>query len=100
MTKSDVIIALASELKLTSHESTSIINTILNTMTEALCRNQAVEIRGFGTFTIREYKSYEGTHPKTGKKIEVKKKKLPFFKAGKTLKERVANLDPKINNGH
>jgi integration host factor subunit beta len=90
MTKSELVAALANDQKLTAHESISIINTILDTMVDALCQNQAVEIRGFGTFTIREYEPYEGRNPKTGKKIEVKKKKLPFFKVGKELKEKVA----------
>ena len=89
MTKADLIAALASEMKFTSKESTAIINTILETMTDALCRNEPVEIRGFGTFTIREYASYEAQNPKTGERIQVKEKKLPFFKVGKDLKERV-----------
>ncbi len=96
MTKADLITALASEMKLTSHESTAIINSILETMTDALCRNEAVEIRGFGTFTIREYASYEARNPKTGERIQVKEKKLPFFKVGKDLKERV-NTDRQKN---
>jgi integration host factor subunit beta len=48
-----------------------------------------VEIRGFGSFTVRKYDSYTGRNPKTGKKISVSPKKLPFFKVGKELRERV-----------
>ena len=58
-------------------------------MTEALARGESIEIRGFGSFVIKQYDSYEGRNPKTGKKIKVKPKKLPFFKVGKDLREQV-----------
>lgn len=89
MNKSDLIDALADELKIPSHEASSVITTVIETMTEALCRGEAVEIRGFGSFTVREYKSYDGKNPKTGEVVKVKPKKLPFFKVGKELRENV-----------
>ena len=58
-------------------------------MTEALARGESIEIRGFGSFVIKKYDSYEGRNPKTGKKIQVRPKKLPFFKVGKDLREKV-----------
>lgn len=58
-------------------------------MTEALVRGESIEIRGFGSFVVKEYGSYEGRNPKTGKKIKVRPKKLPFFKVGKDLREKV-----------
>ena len=58
-------------------------------VTEALGRGESIEIRGFGSFVIKEYEAYEGRNPKTGKKILVKPKKLPFFKVGKDLREKV-----------
>ena len=58
-------------------------------MTEALAKGESIEIRGFGSFVIKKYDSYEGRNPKTGKKIKVKPKKLPFFKVGKDLREQV-----------
>lgn len=89
MTKSDLIDALASELKVSSHEAASIVDTILTTMIESLCRGESVEIRGFGSFVVRHYGSYEGRNPKSGKEIQVKEKKLPFFKVGKELRKQV-----------
>jgi len=93
MTKSDLIDALASELKVSAREAASIIDTILTTMTESLCRGESVEIRGFGSFVVRQYAAYEGRNPKSGKEIQVKEKKLPFFKVGKELRERVDGKD-------
>lgn len=93
MTKSDLIDALASELKVSSREAASIIDTILTTMTKSLCRGESIEIRGFGSFVVRHYGSYEGRNPKSGKEIQVMEKKLPFFKVGKELRERVDGKD-------
>ena len=91
MTKSELIEALSSELNLSSRKTTGIVNTILDSMTDELVNGGNVEIRGFGSFTVREYESYEGKNPKTGKKTYVKPKKLPFFKVGKSLREDVNN---------
>ena len=60
-------------------------------MTDELVNSGNVEIRGFGSFTVREYEPYEAKNPKTGKKVYVKAKKLPFFKVGKSLREAVNN---------
>ncbi len=89
MTKSELIEALSSELNLPSRKTTEIVNSILGSMTDELVKGGNVEIRGFGSFTIREYGSYTGRNPKTGVKTLVKPKKLPFFKAGKALREAV-----------
>jgi integration host factor subunit beta len=91
MTKSELIEALSSELNLTSHKATGIVNTILDSMTDELVNGDNVEIRGFGSFIVREYEPYEGKNPKTGEKFYVKAKKLPFFKVGKSLREAVNN---------
>ncbi|NDY73864.1 integration host factor subunit beta [Desulfobacter hydrogenophilus] len=58
-------------------------------MTDAFVRGDRVEIRGFCSFHMKEYKSYTGRNPKTGKKVQIPPKRLPFFKCGKELKERV-----------
>jgi integration host factor subunit beta len=91
MTKSELIEALSSELNLTSRKTTDIVNTILDSMTDELVNVGNVEIRRFGSFTVREYESYEAKNPKTGEKVYVKAKKLPFFKVGKSLREDVNN---------
>lgn len=89
MTKSDVIDALAAELKISLHEASSVITTVLETMTESLCRGEAIQIRGFGSFVVKHYDGYVSRHPKTRKTIDVKSKKLPRFKVGKELREKV-----------
>jgi len=89
MNKSDLIEVLAIDQNLPTITAKAIVTTILEAMTDTLVNGGNVEIRGFGSITVREYQSYDGRNPKTGKKIEVKPKKLPFFKVGKELREAV-----------
>lgn len=89
MNKSELIEALAQDIAVPHREAAAITNTVIDTMTEALARGESIEIRGFGSFVIKNYGSYEGRNPKTGKKIKVSPKKLPFFKVGKDLREQV-----------
>ena len=81
--------ALAQDIGIPHREAAAITNTVIDTMTDALARGESIEIRGFGSFVIKQYGSYEGRNPKTGKKIKVSPKKLPFFKVGKDLREQV-----------
>lgn len=90
MNKSELIEALASKKGISFKKAEEIINTIFDAMTSAMQNGDRIEIRGFGSFVVKDYKSYTGRNPKTGEPIEVKPKKLPFFKVGKELKERVA----------
>ena len=89
MNKSELIEALARELDLPIRQTSSILNIILETMMESLERGDSIEIRGFGSFVVKTYEPYTGRNPKTGQQIKVRPKKLPFFKVGKELKERV-----------
>lgn len=89
MNKSELIENLSQSLDLPHREAAAITNTILDRMIEALAQGDNIEIRGFGSFVIKQYDAYEGRNPKTGKKIQVKPKKLPFFKVGKELREKV-----------
>ena len=89
MTKSELAEALSKQMDLPLKEAASIISTILDSMTNTLVGGENVELRGFGSFTVRHYDSYTGRNPKTGKETEVKSKKLPFFKVGKELREKV-----------
>jgi len=89
MNKSELVEALSKELNFSIHTTQNIIQTILDTIAEKLVAGENVEIRGFGSFTVRHYDSYIGRKPKTGEQIEVQPKKLPFFKVGKELKEAV-----------
>lgn len=66
-----------------------IINTIFNSMTDALVRGDRIEIRGFGSFEVRTRKPRLGRNPKTGSSVNVSERKVPFFKVGKELRERV-----------
>jgi integration host factor subunit beta len=89
MTKSELIETVANKLKLPKGKAELIVNCVFDSMEASLKRGERIEIRGFGSFEIRSYKSYEGRNPRTGTKVEVRPKRLPFFKVGKELKERV-----------
>jgi len=92
MNKSDLINALCSQNVLTRKTAESVVNICFNEMTDALASGERVEIRGLGVLTARKYEAYNGRNPKTGEVIKVKPKKLPFFKCGKELKERVDHI--------
>ena len=89
MTKADLINLIADKAGITRVKAETVVNTIFDSMVEALMRDDRIEIRGFGSFVNREYESYTGRNPRTGESIKVEPKKLPFFKVGKELKERV-----------
>ncbi len=89
MTKADLIQALADQMDMTAKEAKSIVETILETMADALAEGRNVELRGFGSFQVRDYDTYTGRNPKTGAEITVAPKRLPFFKVGKDLRERI-----------
>lgn len=93
MNKSELIQALAKESDLPMRKSEEIVNMVFDTMSMALVDGDRIEIRGFGSFTVKEYKGYTGRNPKTGQKISVENKRLPFFKAGKELKDNVSPSD-------
>ena len=90
MNKSEMIEALATKKGLTVKKAEEIINTVFDSMTDALLAGDRIEIRGFGSFVVNEYKAYTGRNPKTGESIAVRPKRLPFFKVGKELKERIS----------
>ena len=89
MNKSELIEALCLARNISYNQSTEIVNLIFDTMADALASGERIEIRGFGSFAVRDYKSYTGRNPRTGEQIEVAPKRLPFFKVGKELKEMV-----------
>src|SRR5512135_2585317 len=91
MTKSELIDAMAARANLTKARAELVVNCIFDAMTEALERGEGIEIRGFGSFTVRPYKAYSGRTPRTGEPVPVPAKRLPFFKVGKELKELVNN---------
>ncbi len=89
MTKSELIERVADSAKLTKGRAELVVTTIFDAMVDALRRGDGIEIRGFGSFTVRQYKSYEGRNPRTGDAVHVSPKRLPFFKVGKELRARV-----------
>jgi integration host factor subunit beta len=92
MTKSNLIATLARKNNLTEKQSTEIINLIFTGFTDTLIKGDRIEIRGFGSFSVREYSAYTGRNPRTGEKVDVRAKRGVFFKVGKELRERVDNL--------
>ena len=89
MKKSDLISMLANKNNLTQAQAIQIINLIFDGFKDALVKGDRIEIRRFGSFTLREYKTYTGRNPKTGNDVEVKPKRLPYFKVGRELKKRI-----------
>lgn len=89
MNRSDLVGLLKKEINLSRKDAEKVIHIFFDTIKDTLAKGERVEIRGFGSFTVNQYKSYTGRNPKTGTQILVPAKKLPFFKVGKELKERV-----------
>lgn len=89
MTKSDLTKKVADQTGHSEKETAASIATILDTMSQALVKGNGIEIRGFGSFKVKDYPGYTGRNPKTGEEAQVAPKKLPVFKVGKELRERV-----------
>lgn len=89
MNKLELVHALKDSNGFSKPEAEKIVTIFFNELAAALAKGERVEIRGFCSFFVKDYGSYTGRNPKTGKKVKIKPKKLPFFKAGKELKERV-----------
>ncbi len=89
MNKLELISTLKERTDLTKSEAAEVIKIFFDSLADAFTQGERVEIRGFCSFHIKEYKSYTGRNPKTGQKVTIPPKRLPFFKCGKELKERV-----------
>jgi integration host factor subunit beta len=89
MNKIDLIQALKDSSKLSKSEAEAVVALFFDKVAAALAQGDRVEIRGLCSFFVKEYGSYTGRNPKTGEKVKIAPKKLPFFKVGKELKERV-----------
>ncbi|MEI6207614.1 MAG: HU family DNA-binding protein [Desulfuromonadales bacterium] len=89
MNKSELVEQLAIIKNIPNKRAEEVVNIIFSSMADAMVRGDRIEIRGLGSFVIKEYGTYTGRNPKTGEPITVSPKKLPFFKVGKELKERV-----------
>lgn len=92
MTKNDLIKKLQEELKSYSlQDVTCIVNIIFDSMTDAIKRGERIELRGFGSFEVRERKPRMGRNPKSGADVKLEERKVPFFKTGKELRIMVNN---------
>ena len=89
MTKTELVENLAEQQNISMSEAKSMVETIVAAMADALIQGDSIEIRGFGSFQVREYASYTGRNPRTGKEVLVASKKLPCFKAGKALRQQM-----------
>ena len=89
MTKQDLIVKFAEKEGLAYADSRFLVDMVFEKMENSLVKGERVEIRGFGSFMVKKYAGYTGRNPRTGGKVTVKSKKLPVFKVGKELKERV-----------
>ena len=89
MNKLELISALKNDGTISKSEAARVIQIFFNSMADAMARGDRVEIRGLCSFYVKEYKAYTGRNPKTGDKVIIKPKRLPFFKSGKELRDRV-----------
>jgi integration host factor subunit beta len=89
MTKADLVEEVAKAVEVPKKDAERIVKTVFDSVTSALHRGEKIELRGFGSFRLRERKARIGRNPKTGETVEVPSKKVPYFKAGKELKELI-----------
>lgn len=89
MNKLELISALKNEANILKSEAAKVVQIFFDSMGSALAQGERVEIRGLCSFYVKKYQSYTGRNPKTGEQVTIRPKKLPFFKSGKELKERV-----------
>ena len=89
MTKAELVDEVARVVQLTKKQAETIVNIVFDSIVDSLRSGQKIELRGFGSFRLRSRKSRTGRNPKTGEKVEVPSKKIPYFKPGKELKELI-----------
>jgi len=105
MTKAELVDEVASIVQLTKKQAETIVNIVFDSIVDSLRNGQKIELRGFGSFRLRNRKSRTGRNPKTGEKVEVPSKKIPYFKPGKELKELInraiadGTLVPEVETG-
>ncbi len=98
MNKAELIMKVSEKANVTQKVAKVIVDTLFDGMRESLEKGERIEIRGFGSFVVRNYGGYKGRNPKTGEIVDVPPKKLPFFKVGKELKEMV-NVETSASAG-
>ncbi len=89
MNKAELVLKVAERANVTQKVAKVIVDAIFDGMKDSLAKGERIEIRGFGSFVVKSYEGYKGRNPKTGVLVDVSRKRLPFFKVGKELRERV-----------
>ena len=101
MNKSDLIQKLAEQKGITKKRAESVVNIIFESFADSLANDERIEIRGFGSFTTRYYKEYEGRDPRHNTPIHVPPKRLPYFKPSRKLQALINGIDPNsVNDGY
>jgi integration host factor subunit beta len=93
MTKADLVDEVSTATELSRKDSEVIVEALFDSVVKALKNSDKLEVRGFGSFRIRKRKARQGRNPKTGEKVDVPEKKVPYFKPSKELKDLI-NLNP------
>ena len=96
MTKAELVEKVANQINLTKKQTEVVVNTVFSSITDSLAEGKKVELRGFGSFRIRQRNARVGRNPKSGQKVDVPSKKVPFFKAGKELRELVDEREAEV----
>jgi integration host factor subunit beta len=99
MTKAELVDEVARVVQLTKKQAETIVNIVFDSIVDSLRAGQKIELRGFGSFRLRSRKSRTGRNPKTGEKVEVPSKKIPYFKPGKELKELINKVMSEVEGG-
>lgn len=89
MNKMELIAALREKADISKGEANEVVQIFFDSMTQAMAQGDRVEIRGLCSFFVKKYKAYTGRNPKTGEKVPIKPKRLPFFKCGKEIRDRL-----------
>ena len=97
MNKAELVKKVSDRTEIPSNATKVIVDTIFDSMRQSMEKGEGVEIRGFGTFRVRKYGTYKGRNPKTGKIVDVAPKRLPYFKVGKELKQKVNSIEVEHN---
>ena len=98
MTKADLIAVLADKLKLPWARAELLVDVVFDCMDQSIRRGEKIEIRGFGTFQVRNYRAYRGRNPRTGQVVAVRPKRLPHFKVGRELAGRISERGGRDQN--
>lgn len=96
MTKSELIEKVADRINMPKKRAEEVVNAFFDSMSDALVQEERIEVRGFGSFSLREYEARTGRNPRTGEKVKVDEKRSVHFKVGKELRDAIANVEVEL----